>query len=184
MRTTSLFLIAAAAVLPAAASAESATKQATGHAIAVLQSPDGKVTGTLHFTGDGTSVRVHGSISGLAAGRHGFHVHEFGDCSAADYTSAGGHFNPTKEPHAAPADAKRHVGDLGNIEAAADGTAAVDVKDTRLAFEGPRSIVGRAVIVHAKADDLKTQPTGDAGGRVACGVVGIAKPEGGAAHKH
>ena len=115
-------------------------------------------------------------VTGLTPGTHGFHVHEFGDCSAADFTSAGGHFNPMAQPHGAPQAAARHVGDLGNIEAGADGVATLDWTDTQLAFEGMHGIVGRAVIVHAKADDLKTQPTGDAGGRLACAVIGVAKP--------
>jgi Cu-Zn family superoxide dismutase len=165
------FLVAAGGVASAQAPKD------PDHAIAVLHSADGKVKGTIHFMGHGSSVHVHGTISGLAAGQHGFHVHEFGDCSAADFTSAGSHFNPTNDPHAAPADAKRHVGDMGNVEAKADGTATVDYMDPKLAFTGAKSILGRAVVVHAKADDLKTQPTGDAGGRLACGVIGVAKAE-------
>jgi Cu-Zn family superoxide dismutase len=112
----------------------------------------------------------------LNPGTHGFHVHEFGDCSAPDFASAGGHFNPTSEPHAGPKDAHRHEGDLGNVEAGADGSVAVDYTDSGLRFEGDKSILGRAVVVHANADDLKTQPSGNAGGRVACGVIGVAKP--------
>lgn len=122
----------------------------------------------------GVAVSVH--LAGLTPGPHGFHIHEFGDCSAADGTSAGGHFNPTGEPHAGPMDAKRHTGDLGNIEAGQDGVAKLEYVDPRASFEGENSVLGRGVIVHAKADDLKTQPTGDAGGRVACGVIGVVKP--------
>ena len=150
---------------------------ATGRAVAVLHTaPAGKVEGTVWFEPAPGGVKVKARVSGLAPGTHGFHVHEFGDCSAADFTSAGGHFNPMTQPHGAPKDAARHVGDLGNIEAGADGVATLDWTDTQLAFEGHHGIVGRAVIVHAKADDLKTQPTGDAGGRLACGVIGVAKP--------
>lgn len=155
---------------------------AADHAVAVLHAPDGRSMGAVHFMADGAAVRVVGKVTGAGAGRHGFHVHEFGDCSSPDFTSAGGHFNPTGDPHAAPGDAKRHAGDLGNIEANADGSAAVEVSDSKLSFSGPANIVGRAVIVHAKADDMKTQPTGDAGGRIACGVIGIAKPEADAKH--
>jgi superoxide dismutase, Cu-Zn family len=148
------------------------------HAIALLQpGKDGKVKGTIHFRKRAGGVHVQGTISGLAPGAHGFHVHEFGDCSATDFTSAGGHFNPTQEPHGAPTADKRHEGDMGNIQAGADGTATVDYTDSRLDFEGDDSALGRGVIVHEKADDLKTQPTGDAGGRLACGVIGAAKPE-------
>ena len=155
---------------------EGAQGAAVTRAVALLQPASGsEVKGTLTFAASGDAVTVSGRISRLALGSHGFHVHEFGDCSAADATSAGGHFNPAGHPHAGPKDAQRHVGDLGNIEAGPDGTAMVDLKDTKIALTGAQSIVGRAVIVHAKADDLKTQPTGDAGGRLACGVVGTAK---------
>ncbi len=135
------------------------------------------VSGTVTFTRAAGGVRVQGRLSGLKPGAHGFHVHEFGDCSAADGSSAGGHFNPTGEAHAGPHDAQRHTGDLGNVTAASDGTAAIDYVDPRVSFEGPNSVLGRGVIVHASADDFKTQPTGNAGGRLACGVVGVAKPE-------
>jgi Cu-Zn family superoxide dismutase len=170
----------AAGALAAGVLARLATAAApeVNHAVAVLQpGADGKVKGTIHFHKRSGGVHVMGTISGLAAGDHGFHIHEFGDCSAADFTSAGGHFNPTQEPHAAPDAAKRHEGDLGNIKAGADGTAKLDYTDNRLDFDGDDSVVGRGVIVHEKADDLKTQPTGNAGGRLACGVIGVAKSE-------
>ena len=136
-----------------------------------------KVEGRATFvkTDSGMHVTVH--VTGLAPGTHGFHIHEFGDCSAPDATSAGGHFNPGGDPHAGPKDAQHHAGDMGNIEANADGVADLDYNDPRLAFEGSSSVLGRAVIVHEKADDLKTQPTGNAGGRQACGVIGVSKPE-------
>jgi len=135
----------------------------------------GGVAGTIWFVKAAGGVNVKGKITGLTPGTHGFHIHEFGDCSAADFTSAGGHFNPMTQPHAGPDAAARHVGDLGNIEAGPDGTATIDRTDKQLAFLGPHGVVGHAVIVHAKADDLKTQPTGDAGGRLGCAVIGIAK---------
>lgn len=116
-------------------------------------------------------VRVYASVSGLTPGKHGFHIHEKGDCSASDASSAGGHFNPTGMPHAGPHDAQRHVGDFGNLEADASGTAHYSKVFSNLPFEGDNSVIGRAVIVHAAADDFKTQPTGNAGGRVACGVI-------------
>jgi Cu-Zn family superoxide dismutase len=133
------------------------------------------VSGLVVFTRTDGGVRVVAKLSGLKPGAHGFHIHEFGDCSAPDGSSAGGHFNPTGEPHGGPHDAKRHAGDMGNVVAGSDGTASLEYVDSRLAFEGPTSILGRGVIVHANPDDLKTQPTGDAGGRVACGVVGVSK---------
>ena len=146
-------------------------------AIAVLSpTANSKVMGAVTFTQSGDSVKVVAELSGLTPGKHGFHIHEFGDCSAPDATSAGGHFNPTKHQHGAPDASDRHEGDLGNIEADANGKAHLEVTDTMLKLSGNDSIIGHAVIVHEKADDLKTQPTGDAGSRVACGVIGVAKP--------
>ena len=123
------------------------------------------------------SVTPEGAeLTGLQPGQHGFHIHEFGDCSdVAKAASAGGHFNPTNHQHGAPDASDRHEGDLGNIEADAQGKAHVDITDKVLKLSGNESIIGHAVIVHEKADDLKTQPTGDAGGRLACGVIGVAK---------
>jgi superoxide dismutase, Cu-Zn family len=146
-------------------------------AIAVLHATKsgGEAHGEVTFTKVEGGVRVVGEIRGLTPGEHGFHIHEFGDVSSPDAMSAGGHFNPDKAEHSGPHADKRHVGDLGNIKAGEDGVAKVMVKDKMLSLSGPHSIVGRSVIVHAKADDLKSQPSGDAGGRVACGVVGIAK---------
>jgi superoxide dismutase, Cu-Zn family len=145
-------------------------------AIAVLHPTRGNhVTGTVTFTEVPDGVRVQANITGLTPGKHGFHVHEFGDCSAPDGTSAGGHFNPTHETHGAPDSSHRHVGDMGNLEADRSGMAKLDYVDHDMALKGEKSVIGHAVIVHEKADDLKSQPTGNAGGRVACGVIGYAK---------
>jgi Cu-Zn family superoxide dismutase len=134
---------ALAAGLAAARAQAAAAPAEVSHAVAVLHSgAAGKVSGTIHFRKRSGGMQVQGTISGLAAGAHGFHIHEFGDCSAADFTSAGGHFNPTHEPHAAPEAAKRHEGDMGNIQAGADGTAKVDYTDSRLDFEGDDSWAG------------------------------------------
>src|SRR4029077_4079132 len=99
-------------------------------------------------------------------------------CSAADFASAGGHFNPTGVPHAGPKDATHHAGDFGNVEAGADGTVTIDYTDAGGGFEGRRSVLGRGVVVHANPDDLKSQPSGNAGGRLAWGGIGGASPEG------
>lgn len=145
-------------------------------AIAVLHPTKGsEVQGTVTFEVVEKGVRVVADVTGLAPGKHGFHIHEFGDCSSADGTSAGGHFNPTGMPHSMPSSEKRHVGDLGNIEADKEGKAHLDYVDTVLALQGDTSIIGRGVIVHEKEDDFKTQPTGAAGARLACGVIGVAK---------
>jgi len=155
-----------------------ATPKKVSHAVAVLHPTQGNsVEGTVHFMAVAGGVNVKASLKGLAPGNHGFHVHEFGDCTAPDATSAGGHFNPRAEPHGAPTDAHRHEGDLGNIEAKADGTATLDWTDPQMKLDYPEGVIGRGVIVHANPDDLKTQPTGNAGGRVACGVIGVAKGE-------
>ena len=146
-------------------------------AIAVLHSTKGNsVEGTVTFTKSGDEMKIVADVTGLTPGKHGFHVHQYGDCSSPDATSAGGHFNPTDNPHAGHDVAQRHVGDLGNLEADASGKAHLEVTDNMMTFSGEKSIIGRAVIVHEKGDDLKSQPVGNAGGRLACGVIGIAKP--------
>lgn len=147
---------------------------ASQEAIAVLNPTEGNdVRGQVTFTATDGGVRIAANLEGLDAGMHGFHVHEVGDCSAPDASSAGGHFNPQDAPHGAPdADASaRHAGDLGNIEAGADGTARYERTDSVLSLGGANSIIGKAVVVHAGQDDLTSQPTGDAGGRLACGVI-------------
>ena len=141
----------------------------------VFPAKDKTVKGTITFTQTENGVKVVASLEGLAPGKHGFHVHEFGDCSAPDFMSAGGHFNPTQMAHGGPSDGKRHSGDLGNIVADEKGVAKLEWMDPMMTLTGPNSIVGRAVIVHTNEDDLKTQPTGNAGGREGCGVIGIAK---------
>src|SRR5438132_2131831 len=153
-----------------------ANAQETTKAIAVLHPTAGNnVTGSVTFTQSGEVVLVVADITGLTPGKHGFHIHEFGDCSAADASSAGGHFNPMKKPHGAPDAAERHEGDLGNIEADSTGKAHLELKDKMLKLSGENSILGRGVIVHEKVDDW-SQPTGNAGSRQACGVIGVAKP--------
>jgi Cu-Zn family superoxide dismutase len=145
-------------------------------AIAVLHSASGsQVAGTVTFTKTGDTVQVVADITGLTPGKHAFHIHEFGDCSAPDAASAGSHFNPTKKPHGSPDSADRHAGDMGNLEADTTGKAHLELKDNMLKFSGENSILGHAVIVHEKVDDW-SQPVGNAGGRVACGVIGVAKP--------
>jgi len=138
--------------------------------------------GIITFVQKDGSVEISGEVTGLTPGAHGFHVHEFGDCSEPDGLCAGGHFNPTNMPHGGPADAKRHVGDLGNIMADASGKAVINMKDSVITLTGANSIIGRSIIVHAGADDLKSQPTGNAGARAACGVIGLANPNPKKAH--
>ena len=156
--------------LAAFAHAQDVTK-----AVAKLDSKSGsKVTGTVTFTKMGDDVQVVADLQGLSPGKHGFHIHEKGDCSAPDAASAGGHFNPMHQHHGGPTSAEHHVGDLGNIEADAAGKAHLDWKG-KMNLTGTDSIVGKSVVVHDKEDDLKTDPAGNAGPRVACGVIEIAK---------
>jgi Cu-Zn family superoxide dismutase len=163
-------------ILLAQAAHQHESTAAVTKAIAVLVPTKGStVRGIVTFEVVKGGVRVVASISGLSPGKHGFHIHEFGDCSSEDGMAAGAHFNPTTMPHSGPMSEKRHVGDLGNVEADQDGNARVDYVDSMLKLEGPASILGRAVIVHEKEDDFRTQPTGNAGGRLACGVIGVAK---------
>ena len=152
-----------------------ARPEATGplQALAELQPTQGNnVKGTVTFTEVADGVRVNAEITGLTPGKHGFHVHEKGDCSAPDATSAGDHFNPTGQPHGAADALERHDGDMGNIEADASGVAKLNYIDHNISLvAGERSVLGRGVIVHADPDDLTSQPSGNAGARVACGVI-------------
>ena len=129
------------------------------------------VNGTVSFTQESGEVVVRVALTGFEPGtRHGFHVHETGDCSAPDGTSAGGHFNPDGHEHGLPEAGARHAGDLGNVEADANGNVDAEMRFTDLQLDGDHGIGGRAVILHADADD-GGQPTGNAGARVACGVI-------------
>lgn len=150
----------------------------TTSAIAVIQATEGNETaGSVTFTKVEGGILVEGTITGLTPGKHGFHVHQYGDLRKNDGTSTGGHFNPTGHDHAGPHDAVRHVGDLGNIEANADGVATFSFVDKQLKFEGAASIIGRGLIVHAGEDDLSSQPTGAAGARVGMAIIGHTNPD-------
>ncbi|KAH9589787.1 Superoxide dismutase [Schistosoma haematobium] len=139
------------------------------------------VKGVVKFTQetDNGPVNVHAEFSGLKAGKHGFHVHEFGDTTNG-CISAGAHFNPTKQEHGAPEDSIRHVGDLGNVVAGVDGNAVYNATDKLISLNGPHSIIGRTMVIHENEDDLGrgghelSKVTGNAGGRLACGVIGLA----------
>jgi len=141
---------------------------------ATLQPTRGNTAaGTVWFSQDGPMVQVRGRITGLAPNReHGFHVHEKGDCSSDDAMSAGGHLNPTAKPHGPPG-GEHHAGDLPSLKADASGTATVrtQVAGTVLG-SGAADLAGKALVVHAGADDYVTQPSGNSGARIACGVIG------------
>jgi Cu-Zn family superoxide dismutase len=150
-------------------------KQAVKKAVCVIRGlGSNRVSGMVTFTQKGTKVEVTGTVSGLSPGKHGFHVHEFGDISSSDGMSAGTHFNPDMMPHGGPHSKKRHVGDLGNITANRSGKATIKITDSDIQLNGPHSIIGRSIIVHAKEDDLKD--IASAGARIGGGVIGIAKP--------
>lgn len=168
---------AAAAQAGATGATDSGTGQADAGAQAIaVMSPvgDSGVRGTVLFSQQDGGILVEASLSGLSAGQqHGFHVHELGDCGGDNAANAGDHWNPAMNDHGAPDNdaAQRHVGDLGNVEANDQGAAEYRRIDQVLSFEGENGIIGKAVIVHAMQDDLMTQPGGDSGDPVACGVI-------------
>jgi superoxide dismutase, Cu-Zn family len=151
-------------------------------AIAVLHPTEGnQCRGTVQFVEQGDSVKITAQIEGLNPGqKHAFHIHEYGDCSAPDATSAGGHYNPEGHMHGlpdtgAPGTGQRHAGDLGNLQADNQGKARLEITVKNISIAGTRNpVIGRGVIVHAKPDD-GGQPVGNAGARIACGVIGVAK---------
>jgi len=152
-------------------------------AVCVLRG-DAGVGGVITFeqSAAGGNTTIKGKVTGLKAGLHGFHVHVFGDLSDG-CKSAGPHFNPFNQTHAGPTDSVRHVGDLGNIRASKDGDdVTIDISDHLVSLIGEHSVIGRALVVHEKEDDLgrggdeESKKTGNAGGRIACGVIGIAAP--------
>ncbi|MFC7299653.1 superoxide dismutase family protein [Herminiimonas aquatilis] len=145
---------------------------------AIMKPTQGNTTsGIVSFTQQDDKVLVNARIQGLSPGLHGFHIHEKGDCSAPDATSAGGHFNPSGTKHGSPTTAEHHGGDFGNLTADATGTAtlaiAVPASQISLSASGANSIIGKGLIVHADPDDYITQPTGNSGKRLACGVIGL-----------
>lgn len=145
-------------------------------AVAELVAIDGSgVTGTVTFTRTESGIHIEAHVNGLPPGDHGFHIYEFGDCSAPDGSSAGGHFNPAGVAHGGPDSPVRHVGDLGNLSANKMGHGMVMRGDDLLSFEGENSILNRAIVIHAAADDFSSQPSGAAGARLACGVIKAAK---------
>ncbi|XP_058063761.1 uncharacterized protein LOC131213677 [Anopheles bellator] len=151
-------------------------------AIVYLQSTSG-VAGNVTISQPSCTepVFIEINVVGLTPGKHGFHIHEKGDLTDG-CASTGGHYNPDKVSHGAPNDQVRHVGDLGNIVADENGIAKTSYSDTVVSLYGARSVIGRAIVIHAEVDDLgKTNhpdslKTGNAGGRVACGVIGILAP--------
>ena len=147
-------------------------------AVAVIASKsDSHLSGKATFHAAKGKVKLKLEIAGAEPGTHAVHLHEKGDCTAPDGSSAGGHWNPTHEDHGKWAASPFHHGDIGNVEVGADGKGTLTLTTDLWTIGGApeTDVVGKAVIVHAKADDFATQPTGNAGGRVGCGVVELAK---------
>ncbi len=143
-------------------------------AIAVLQAKSGsKVAGQLLIQAEDDHLLVSGNISGLQANqKHAIHIHEFGDCTAADGSSAGKHFNPHNKLHGHPQSDERHLGDLPNIQADENGLATVEFTiDSAKLDNSEYGIIDRALIIHQQADDYRSQPAGNAGTRIACAVI-------------
>ncbi len=153
-----------------------ATPPAPAFVATTLQPTRGNTAaGTVWFIADGADVRIRGRVSGLTPNQeHGFHVHEKGDCSSGDGMSSGGHYNPTGKPHGPPS-GEHHAGDQAALKADGAGNATIDSRVRGLAA-GPTEYAGKALIVHASPDDYTTQPTGNSGARIACGVIGAAAP--------
>ena len=144
------------------------------NAIAVIHPTEGNsVNGTVTFQQTADGVQVTANLSGLAQGPHGFHIHQYGDCSASDGTSAGGHYNPASNDHGSPTQDNRHMGDMGNIVANGEGNATIEYTDPVIKLNAPDGIIGRGVVVHGGEDDFESQPSGAAGPRVGCGVIGV-----------
>ena len=144
------------------------------HRVDLMPGQGAEVAGALDLVEHEGVIAMTGLVTGLKPGsRHGFHIHEKGDCSSPDFKSAGDHFNPTLQPHGDPGTPPHHLGDIPNLEADDMGKAPVNARIEGATFgdRGPNDIVGRAVVVHADADDYKTQPSGNSGDRMACGVI-------------
>ena len=161
-------------VLTALAAGCASTAPGRPSAIAEMQPTKGNGTvGTVTFVQRGDKVLVSGTVTGLKPNQeHGFHIHEKGDCSSGDGMSTGGHFNPMGKPHGHHGSSERHAGDLPTLIADGAGKSVFSIEmDLITVSDGPASVVGRGIIVHAQPDDYKTQPTGNAGARIACAVI-------------
>lgn len=144
-------------------------------AVTMESKSDSNAKGEVYFTEENGTVKMEARFSGLKPGTHAIHLHEKSDCSAADASSAGGHWNPTHEKHGKWGDADGyHKGDIGNFEADKDGNGSITFETDEWCIgcgDETKDILGKSVIVHAGKDDFKSQPSGDAGSRVACGGV-------------
>jgi Cu-Zn family superoxide dismutase len=161
LSTLAAFLIAACASAPSGPSASTQLMAKSGST----------VSGMVSFVEVAGGVRIEAKVAGLTPGEHGFHVHEMGDCSAPDGSSAKGHFNPMGKAHGHHASDEHHGGDMPNLIANAQGEASYSAELKGVSFSGPNGIIGRSVVIHADPDDYKSQPAGNSGKRIACGVI-------------
>jgi len=167
-----LFLVPACVIVKAKGTAGSAPRTGERATAKIEARSNSSLSGNATFTEQKGGVLVEIELRDAPPGWHAVHVHEKGDCSAPDGTSAGGHFNPATKSHGSPHAPDHHAGDLGNVwvDEKGEGHHAILMPDLTVA-DGPASVRGRAIIVHAGVDDLVTQPTGNAGGRIGCGVI-------------
>ncbi len=159
---------------PVAEPATAATPAGASASASLAATRGNKAAGTLTLSSDGSAVHITGTIEGLKPnGEFGFHIHEKGDCSAPDASSAGEHFNPTNSQHGDPQGGTHHAGDMVNAKSDAQGVAQVHaaVTGVTLGDGQPNDVAGKAIVMHEKADDYKSQPAGDSGARIACGVI-------------
>jgi Cu-Zn family superoxide dismutase len=168
--------LAAAALAGCAGAPNSASSPpSSDYVVASLKPTRGNIAaGTVFFSQEGGDVVMRGRITGLVANQeHGFHVHAKGDCSSDDAMSAGGHLDPDGKRHGPPT-GEHHAGDVPSIKADANGVATVRTRIAgTLLGSGAGDIAGKALVVHASPDDYTTQPTGNSGARIACGVIGV-----------
>jgi superoxide dismutase, Cu-Zn family len=154
--------------------ADTASATGTQHRVNLMPGQGGQVAGALDLVSSDGAVVATGLVTGLKPeSEHGFHIHEKGDCSSPDFASAGEHFNPTSQQHGNPASPPHHLGDVPNLKANNEGKADLNarIEGVTLGDGGANDVVGKAFVVHAKPDDYKTQPSGNSGDRVACGVI-------------
>lgn len=182
MKTENIMMITAAVILPLSLYIGSTYYYYSPFysknikAIAIISPTKGNAaSGIAKFSQEKDGLHIFVKMTGLTPGLHGFHVHEFGNCACDDAVCAGSHYNPTNQKHGGPTDSNRHLGDFGNISADENGNAEYELVDTIATLNGPHSIIGRSVIVHADPDDFVTQSTGNSGARIAAGVIGIAQ---------